>query len=150
MTKAIPTKTITVEYDLPFPPAKVWRALTEPQLLEAWLMPGDIAPVVGHKFTMRTQPMGTWDGVIHCEVLVVEPNKRLAYSWKGGARDNPGYGQPLDTVLTLTLTEKPGGTSLLLEHSGFTDQKEFAFTAMSGGWKSHGGRRLKDVLESLD
>jgi uncharacterized protein YndB with AHSA1/START domain len=97
-----------VEYDLPFPPAKVWRALHEPKLLEAWLMPGDIAPVVGHKFTMRTQPTGGWDGVVHCEVLLVEPNRRLAYSWKGGAKDNPAYGQPLDTVLTLTLTEKTG------------------------------------------
>ena len=67
----------------------------------------------------------------------------------GGAKDNPTYGQPLDTVLTLTLTEKPGGTLLLLEHSGFTDQNEFAFTAMSGGWKSHGGARLSSVLEAL-
>ena len=83
------------------------------------------------------------------QVLLVEPGKRLAYSWKGGADDNSGYGQPLDTVLTLTLTEKPGGTLLLLEHSGFTGQNEFAFTAMSGGWKSHGGARLKQVLATL-
>jgi uncharacterized protein YndB with AHSA1/START domain len=87
--------------------------------------------------------------VVRCEVLEVEPLKRLVYSWKGGSQDNPGYGQPLDTVLTLTLTEKPGGTLLLLEHSGFTDQNEFAFTAMSGGWRSHGGGRLKEVLGSL-
>jgi uncharacterized protein YndB with AHSA1/START domain len=146
---SIATKTITVEYDLPFPPAKVWRVLTEPKLLEGWLMPNDIAPVVAHKFTMRTQPMGSWDGVVHCEVLTVEPPRRLVYSWKGGARDNPAYGQPLDTVLTFTLQEKPGGTLLLLEHSGFTDQNEFAFTAMSSGWRSHGGARLKQVLENL-
>lgn len=143
------SKTITVEYDLPYPPARVWRALTEPKLLEAWLMANDIAPVVGHRFTMQTRPMGTWDGVVQCEVLKVETAKRLVFSWKGGAKDNPGYGQPLDTVLTLTLTEKPGGTLLLLEHSGFTDGNEFAFTAMSSGWKSHGGERLKSVLASL-
>ena len=143
------TKTITVEYDLPFPPGKVWRVLTEPKLLEAWLMPNDIAAVVGHKFTMRTQPMGSWDGVVHCEILTVEPPKRLVYSWKGGARDNPAYGQPLDTVLTFTLTEKAGGTLLLLEHSGFTEQNAFAFTAMNSGWRSHGGVRLKQALESL-
>lgn len=83
------SKTITVEYDLPAPPAQVWRALTEPRLLEAWLMPNDIAPVVGHKFTMQTRPMGTWDGVVQCEVLKVEPLKRLVFSWKGGAADNP-------------------------------------------------------------
>jgi uncharacterized protein YndB with AHSA1/START domain len=143
------TKTITVEYDLPHPPAKVWRALTEPALLEKWLMPNTIAPVVGHRFTMQTQPMGGWDGVVQCEVLTVEPGKRLAYSWKGGATDNKEYGQPLDTVATWTLTEKPGGTLLLLEHSGFSEQNEFAFNAMSGGWKSHGGARLKQALEAI-
>lgn len=142
-------RTITVEYDLPYPPAKIWRALTEPALLAKWLMPGDIAPVVGHKFTMRTQPMGGWDGVIHCEVLTAEPGKRLAYSWVGGSDSNDKYGQPLNTVATWTLTEKPGGTLLLLEHSGFRPQDEFAFTALSGGWKSMGGTRLKQVLDAI-
>jgi uncharacterized protein YndB with AHSA1/START domain len=143
------TKTITVEYDLPHPPAKVWRALTEPALLEKWLMPNTIAPVVGHRFTMRTQPMGGWNGVIQCQVLTVEPGKRLAYSWKGGSDDNKDYGQALDTVATWTLTEKPGGTLLLLEHSGFREQNEFAFTALSNGWKSHGGTRLKQTLDTI-
>jgi uncharacterized protein YndB with AHSA1/START domain len=88
--------------------------------------------------------------VVHCEVLEAVPHKRLVLSWRGGAKDNPGYGQPLDTVLALTLTQKSGRTLLLLEHSGFTDGNAFAFTAMSGGWKSHGGTRLRSVLEKLD
>lgn len=144
------TRTITVEYDLPYPPTKVWRALTEPSLLAKWLMPGDIAPVIGHKFTMKTAPMGQWDGTVYCEVLAVDPGKHLSYSWKGGSDDNAEYGKPLDTVATWTLTEKPGGTLLLLEHSGFREQDEFAFTAMNSGWKSHGGTRLERVLASID
>jgi uncharacterized protein YndB with AHSA1/START domain len=144
------TKTITVEYDLDFPPAKVWRVLTEPRLLESWLMPNDIAPIVGHKFTMQTKPAGGWDGVVHCEILAVEPLRRLVYSWQGGSDSNPGYGQKLDTVLTFTLTEKPGGTLLLLEHSGFREQDQFAFDALSGGWRSHGATRLKAALGALD
>jgi uncharacterized protein YndB with AHSA1/START domain len=143
------TKTITVEYDLPHPPATVWRALTEPALLERWLMPNDIAPVVGHKFNFHTKPAGDWDGTVYCEVLTVNPEKRLAFSWKGGADANKGYGHILNTVLTFTLSEKTGGTLLLLEHSGFGEQDEFAFTTMSGGWKSHGNVRLKAALDAL-
>jgi uncharacterized protein YndB with AHSA1/START domain len=143
------TRTITVEYDLPYPPAKVWRALTEPALLEKWLMPGDIAPIVGHKFTMHTAPMGDWDGTIYCEVLTVEVGKRLAYSWKGGNQTNKEYGQPLNTVATWTLSEKPDGTLLLLEHSGFREQDEFAFTVMGSGWTSHCGGRLQAALATM-
>ena len=112
-------------------------------------MPGDIAPVMGHKFTMKTQPMGKWDGVIDCEIIAVELERKLAYSWKGGSDDNDVYGKRLDTVATWTLTPKPGGTLLLLEHSGFRAEDEFAFTTMGGGWKSHAGPRLKTVLETL-
>jgi uncharacterized protein YndB with AHSA1/START domain len=144
------TKTITVEYDLPHAPAKVWRVLTEPKLLENWLMPNDIAPVPGHKFTFKTKPMGEWDGIIHCEVLSVEPNKRLAYSWVGGSDKNQGWGEKLDTVVTWTLTEKPGGTLLLLEHSGFRERDEFAYSQMGKGWKSHGGMRMKAALDAMD
>ena len=35
---------LSFECDLPDPPEKVWRALTEPELLAAWMMPNDIKP----------------------------------------------------------------------------------------------------------
>ena len=41
---AMETQSIVVDYDLPYPPEKVWRALTEPELLAAWLMQNDIKP----------------------------------------------------------------------------------------------------------
>lgn len=66
------TQSIVVEYDLPQPPEKVWRVLTEPELLSSWLMANDIRAVVGHKFTFRAQPMPHWDGIVHCEVMEVE------------------------------------------------------------------------------
>jgi uncharacterized protein YndB with AHSA1/START domain len=143
------TNTITVEYDLPHTPAQVWRVLTEPKLLESWLMPNNIAPVVGHTFTFQTQPMGEWDGVVRCEVLIAEPQKRLSYSWVGGSDKNKGWGQTLNTVVTWTLTEKAGGTMLLLEHSGFREKDRFAYEQMGRGWNSHGGMRLRKALEQL-
>src|SRR5579883_1008988 len=129
-------RSIVVEYDLPQSPEKVWRALTEPDLLARWLMPNDIRPVVGHRFTMRAQPVPGWDGVVHCEVLTVEPHSLLRYSWRGGSSSREGYGAALDTVVTFTLTRtRSGGTRLALEHSGFGPDNAFAFENMGKGWR---------------
>ncbi len=140
------TNSITVDYELPHPPRKVWRALTEPALLAKWLMENDLVPVVGHKFTFRSQPMGDWDGITHCEVLEVEPEKRLRYAWRGG--DPAKAAWRLDTTVTWTLTPTENGTRLRLEHSGFTAANAFAFDNMGKGWRGHIARRLEEVLAS--
>jgi DNA-binding transcriptional ArsR family regulator len=41
---------ITVEEFLPYPAARVWQALTDPDKLTVWFMPNDFKPVVGHTF----------------------------------------------------------------------------------------------------
>ena len=138
------TKSIHAEYDLPHPPNKVWRALTESGLLAAWLMPNDIRPTVGHRFTFKTQPMPGWDGIVHCEVLDVDPEKRLRYSWRGGAESSR-----LDSVVTWTLTPTAQGTKLVLEHSGFLPRNAFAFDAMSKGWRGKMVDRLDEVLTQV-
>ncbi|HUB07581.1 MAG TPA: SRPBCC domain-containing protein [Myxococcales bacterium] len=143
------TQSIVTEYQLLHPPRKVWRALTEPALLGAWLMPNDFSPVVGHRFTFKAQPVPGWDGTVHCEVLEVDPPNRLRYAWRGGAKGLEGYGTPLDTVVAWTLTPAAGGTLLRLEHSGFGRENAFAFDAMGKGWKGMGGR-LEDVLAKLE
>ncbi len=51
------THSVIVERDLPHPPEKVWRALTQSALIEDWLMPNDFEPRVGHKFNFRATPM---------------------------------------------------------------------------------------------
>jgi uncharacterized protein YndB with AHSA1/START domain len=137
-----PKRTIVVDYDFPQPPEKVWRALTEPDLLAKWLMPNDIQAVVGHHFTFRTQPVPGFDGIAHCEVLVVEPDRRLSYSWRGGSPELRGYGAFINTVVTWTLTPtSTGGTHLHLEHDGFTAESSETFDIMNKGW-----RHLDDSL----
>ena len=139
------TQTIAVEYDLPQPPAKVWRTLTEPELLAKWVMANDMQPVVGHSFTFRSEPTPWWDGIVRCEVLEVEPHKRLRYSWRSGPASSP-----LDTVVTWTLTPTPsGGTRLTLEHSGFLPANKFAFDGAGKGWRHMVGERLVEVLAGL-
>ena len=68
---------VIVEREMPFPPEKIWRALTQPHLIEEWLMKSDFKPAVGHRFNLR----GDWGGVLDCEVLAIEPHKMLCYTW---------------------------------------------------------------------
>jgi uncharacterized protein YndB with AHSA1/START domain len=139
------TQSIAMEYDLPHPPAKVWRTLTEPELLAKWVMANDIEPIVGRNFTFRSEPMPWWDGIVHCEVLEVDPNKRLRYSWRSGPESSP-----LDTVVTWTLTPTPsGGTRLALEHAGFVPTNAFAFDGARKGWQRNIGERLTEALAQL-
>src|SRR5246127_3288025 len=74
---ATETRSVVVERDIPYPPEKIWRALTQPHLIEEWLMKNDFKPMVGHSFKLR----GGWGGVLNCEVLAVEPHKTLSYTW---------------------------------------------------------------------
>ena len=142
------TEQIVVEYVFPQTPAKVWRALTEPELLAAWLMPNDIRPVVGHKFNFRSQPMGDWNGVVDCEILEVLPQSKLVYTWLGGSTTNQAYGHRLQTTVTWTLAPAPdGGTILRLVHSGFHPE-DFALKAMGQGWNSM-GPRIEKIVAAL-
>ena len=127
---------IVVDELFPHAPATIWRTLTTGDLIGRWLMaPTGFEPVKGRRFTFQTKPAGAWDGVIHCEVLEAIPHQRLVYAWRSGDEGNVGYGSPLDTVVTWTLTPVEAGTRLRLVHSGFvTPRNDSAFKAMGDGW----------------
>jgi uncharacterized protein YndB with AHSA1/START domain len=128
---------IVVDEVFPHAPETLWKVLTSGALMARWLMePTGFEPVKGKHFTFQTTPAGEWDGVIHCEVLEVTPNERLAYIWKGGHAGNAGYGSKLDTVVTWSLTKVDQGTRLRLVHSGFvTPDNDSALKSMGEGWK---------------
>jgi uncharacterized protein YndB with AHSA1/START domain len=134
------SEAITFEFDLRHPPEKVWRALTDPVLLEQWLL-----PVVGWKleqqaaFTFRTQPHPGWDGTVNCRMLEVEPKQRISYSWAVPF---------LDTVVTFTLTPTPTGTRLSLVQKGFKPDQKAAFGGARYGWGMMGGK-LVDLLARI-
>jgi uncharacterized protein YndB with AHSA1/START domain len=127
MTDPAPTRTLVIEREMPHPPEKIWRALTEGQLIEEWLLKNDFQPVVGHRFSFRREPVGNWNGVIVCEVLVVELNSRLSYSW--GAMG-------METVVAWTLTPTERGTHLRMEQSGFGPDREANYKGAKYGWKN--------------
>jgi uncharacterized protein YndB with AHSA1/START domain len=125
-----PTKSIVVERTMPHPPQKIWRALTQAPMIEAWLMRNDFQPVVGHRFQFHATPQPGWKGVTNCEVLEVEEPRRLVYAWGDGTESESG----LKTVVTWTLEPAEGGTKVRMEHSGFRPQDEAGYQGMGGGW----------------
>jgi len=134
------TRSVSIDRELPHPPEKVWRVLTESGLIEEWLMKTTFEPVVGREFEFRTEPMPHWDGVVKGEVLEVEPESRLSYRWEAG--DN------LRTVVTWTLEPTEIGTMLRMRQSGFTDADEHNYRGAQYGWVKFLGM-LDDVLENI-
>src|SRR3984885_14554265 len=128
------TRSVIVERDLPHPPEKIWRALTQNPLIEEWLMKNDFQPVVGHRFNLRAD----W-GAVDCQVLAVEPNRMLSYTWTA-------YG--LESVVTWTLTPTSTGTHLRMEQSGFRPDQQQACQGAQGGWQRFFAA-LEQVLERI-
>jgi uncharacterized protein YndB with AHSA1/START domain len=126
--------TLVIERVIPHSPEKIWRALTQAPLIEEWLMRNDFAPVVGHRFNFRTEPMAHWNGVVDCEVLAVEPNQRLSYAWNTSTA-HAETALPLKTIVTFTLVPTSGGTLLRMEQSGFLSQDAGNYRGASYGWQ---------------
>jgi uncharacterized protein YndB with AHSA1/START domain len=134
-------RTLVVERVFPHPPEKLWRALTESPLLAQWMMNNNFQPVVGRKFQFRAEPMPNWNGVVDCEVLIVDPLRRLSYNW--------GVGSGLEWVVLWTLTPAEGGTHVRMEQSGFRPDQQAAYQGAKYGWQKFIGN-LERVIGGLE
>ena len=128
---AAETRSVVVEREIPYAPEKIWRALTEPHLIEEWLMKNDFKLVADHKFNLR----GDW-GAVDCQVLNIQPLRTLAYSWAAHG---------LESVVTWTLTPTAMGTHLRMEQSGFRPDQKRAYGGATAGWRQVFGQ-LEQVL----
>jgi uncharacterized protein YndB with AHSA1/START domain len=140
MNDTAPTRSLAIERVMPHPAEKIWRALTQGHLIKEWLMTNDFQPVVGHRFSFRAKPAANWNGVIDCEVRVVEPHARLSYSWGSLG---------METVVTWTLTPTESGTHVRMEQSGFRPDQERNYKGASYGWKNFIGN-LERVVEEME
>ena len=135
-------RTVVVERDIAQPPEKIWRALTQPHLIEEWLMKNDFKPALGHRFNLR----GEWGGVLDCEVLAIEPNKALSYTWNFAHND---AAFDLRSVVTFTLAPSGTGTLLRMEQTGFRPDQKQAFGGAKVGWQQF-LTKLDQVLARTD
>jgi uncharacterized protein YndB with AHSA1/START domain len=134
------TESISLEFDLPHVPEKVWRALTDPVLLADWLLPVvDLRLEPGAAFTFKAQPQPGWDGIVNCRFLEIEVQRRLSWTWVVG---------DIDTVVTFTLTPTASGTRLVLVQSGFKPDQKKNLGGARYGWKLMGGK-LVDLLARI-
>ncbi len=115
------TRSVVVERDMPYPPEKIWRALTQPHLIADWLMQNDFAPVLGHRFKLSAD----W-GAVDCKLLEIEPQKTLSYTWEA---------MGLESVVTWTLTPTDAGTHLRMEQTGFRPDQTQAYQGAKFGWQ---------------
>jgi uncharacterized protein YndB with AHSA1/START domain len=120
------TRSLVIEKEMPHPLERVWRALTQGSLMKEWLMDNDFQPVVGHRFNFRSTPAPNWNGVVDCEVLAVEPNKRLSYSW---------CSMGLASVVSWTLSATARGTLLRFEQTGFGPDQQANYNGAKYGWQ---------------
>ena len=116
--------------DIAHPPEKIWRALTQPHLIEEWLMKNQFKPVVDHRFNLTAD----W-GTVDCQVQSVEVNRTLSYTWDT---------KDLKSVVIWTLTPTSGGTLLRMEQSGFRQDQQPYYRGATVGWP-----RFLDELEQV-
>lgn len=153
---------------LPYSRELVWQALTDADLLGQWFMKNDIKPELDHHFTFRMAPQKGWDGITHCQVLELEPLRRISYSYRGEAsgekalacagihsdtadKMTKGIFTQLDTILSFTLEPTCGGTILHMEHSGYKGLKLVLVSLIMGmGWKKQLRKKLPAVLAKLN
>ena len=129
------TRSVIIEREFQHPPEKLWRALTQPHLIEAWLMKNDFLAVSGHHFNFRAD----W-GSVDCQVMEVEPQKTLAYTWNA---------MGLESVVTWTLAATATGTHLRMEQRGFRPDQEQAYQGAQYGWQ-HFFNSLEQVVSKDD
>ncbi|NBE94901.1 SRPBCC domain-containing protein [Nonomuraea sp. KC401] len=145
-TTADNPRAIKVDQIIAHPPAKVWRALTEPELVARRPMPNDFKPEVGHRFTFTTAPKKQigFDGVVHCQVLEIQEQRLLKLSWSDGGR--------ADWTVTWRLVPEGRGTRLFIDHEGFDPDDELQQLSrriMGGGWRNAVLRTIAAVVDEL-
>lgn len=134
--------------DLPFPPERVWRALTQPQELSRWFSDRvDLDPTDGGEIILEWDEYGQASGVVE----VFEPPHRFAFRWRahGVAHEEP-LTPNNSTLVTFTLVPTGAGTRLELVETGFSllpeALREAAYRENVSGWRVE----LKELVDYLN
>ena len=133
---------IRIETFIEATPHEVWLAITDKATISQWLMETDIEPIVGFKGYFKMSPMPGFNGHIETTVLQVKENELFVYTWQGGWMKAP-------TTVSFTLSAKPNGTLLVLEHWGFEGLLgNLLKKMMSGGWKKKITVQIAEIIKA--
>ena len=128
---------LALEFELDHPPAKVWRALTDPVLLAEWILPVvGFELATGAAFTFQAPSQPGWDGVVSCKLREIEAQRKLSWTWIAG---------DIDTIVTFTLAPTASGTRLSIVQSGFQPEQKRNLGGARYGWRMM-SERLVDLL----
>jgi uncharacterized protein YndB with AHSA1/START domain len=117
---------LTFDVDLPDPPEKVWRALTVPELREAWILPDGVEAKPGNPASSDAAGAPT----IECEVLEADPFRSLRLAWR---ETDTRSDSVVDSVVTFALARTvSGGTHLRIVHDGFVAAAARPAVAIAG------------------
>lgn len=152
------------ELRLPYPPALVWRGVSERAVLAGWFMDNDLVPEVGHPFTFRKNPQRGWDGITWCELIELNPQQTIAMRYRGRASGEKALAcagvdskaiqstgknvfTELDTILRFSVLPDGEGSRLVLDHTGFQGFSQVIVSFIMGaGW----GKVLRRLPAALD
>lgn len=135
--------TITTKIDAPT--GKVWRALTDPEIIKQYLFGTDAKSSwkVGEPITFS----GAWEGKFYEDkgtVLQIEPEKVLQYSYwsnASGVEDRPeNY-----TIVNFELTPEGDSTILKLTQTGAKDEEAIEHSKKNWQMVMEG---MKKILEN--
>lgn len=125
-------KNIKQSYLIAASPAEVWRALTDPALIEEWSGADAVfEPTVGAKYEL-------WDGSFCGKIVEVIPNQKLVQTWQ------PDYWETDDSIVTFTLTPVGGKTRVDLLHENV---EAFDYEGTKEGWELYYLGAIKQMLE---
>ncbi len=128
------TLSVVVEREIPHPPEKLWRALTQPHLISEWLMKNDFSrwwAIASISAWTRNRPCPS------CWIARCWPSSRTRRCPTGGIflNDNPAFA--LKSVVTFTLTPTDKGTHLRMEQAGFRPDQKQAYGGAKFGWQKY-------------
>lgn len=131
------------------PRDEVWRAVSEPSLVEQWMGCLRFLPAPGHIFYLQPHRARREEGdttdAIACRIEMVDRPRRISFSW--GFPDTP------DTFVDIRLRNIPGGTHVRLVHTGWDQFDDRETEDVRGGlghaWHTVALPALKAVAESL-
>jgi len=126
-------KNIRQTYLIAAPVAEVWRALTDPDLIEEWSgADAEFEPTVGTEYAL-------WDGSFCGKIVEVVPNQKLVQTWQ------PDYWEIEDSLVTFTLTPVGDQTRVDLLHEHV---EEFDYEGTREGWDLYYLGAIKQMFDT--